>query len=58
MNLIDTLNKPLESIMRTFKFSEAPGSKSLSLNIQPGIYAVNFYIDGQFVESQTIVIIE
>jgi len=58
MNLIDTLNKPLESVMRTFEFSGELGGKTLDLNLQPGIYTCNFYLEGRFFENQTIIIIE
>ena len=50
--------KPMGPVMRTFDFSGNTESKDLNLSVQPGIYSVNFYVDGKFVESQTIVIIE
>ena len=46
------------NLVKSLEFSGIDGQKTFELPMQPGIYTVNFYIEGKFVENQTLVIIE
>ena len=46
------------NLVKSLEFSGIDGQKTFELLMQSGIYTVNFYLDGQFVENQTLIIIE
>ena len=46
------------NLVKSLEFSGIDGQKTFELPMQPGIYTVNFYIEGKFVENQTLIIIE
>ena len=52
------VRKPMGALMKVIEFSGQDGQKTFELPMQSGIYTVNFYLDGRFVENQTLIIIE